>query len=221
MRVKICGIRTRADARAAGEAGAAYVGFVFFPRSPRAMTVGDARWVAEGVPQGVARVALTVDADDEVLDAIVGHVPVEMLQLHGHETPDRIAALRERYKLPVMKALGIRGEEDLGPLRDYERAADQLLVDARAAVQADRPGGNGEAFDWRLLSGRRWRTPWMLAGGLTRENVGEAVRLTGAEQVDVSSGVEARPGEKDPSLIRAFVAAAGGGPAAVAELQKR
>lgn len=210
MRVKICGIRTRASAAAAAEAGASYIGLVFYDRSPRGLTLGDARWIAEGTPQSLLRVVLTVDADDEALDAIAETVPCEMLQLHGLESPERVAAVRERYRLPVMKAVGIRGEEDLAALRDYEQIADQLLVDARPPKSADRPGGTGTCFDWRLIQGRRWRTPWMLAGGLTPENVAEAVRETAAEQVDVSSGVEVQPGEKDPGLITAFVRAAGG-----------
>jgi phosphoribosylanthranilate isomerase len=208
MRVKICGIRTRADAVAASRAGASYVGLVFFPPSPRAVSIGDARWIAEGVPEGLARVALSVDADDELLDAVVAAVPVEMLQLHGIEGPERVAYVRDRYRLPVMKAVGLRSEDDLPALAEYERAADQVLVDARAPEGADLPGGNGLSFDWRLLDGRRWRAPWMLAGGLTPENVADAVRLTGAEQVDVSSGVESSPGEKDPARIASFTAAA-------------
>ncbi len=210
MRVKICGIRTRADAAAAAAAGAAYVGLVFYPPSPRAVSIGDARWIAEGAPEGLTRVALTVDADDAFLDAILAQVPVDMLQLHGIESPERVAQVRQRYRLPVMKAVGLRGEEDLAALFEYERAADQVLVDARAPEGADLPGGNGLSFDWRLLEARRWRGPWMLAGGLSAENVAEAVRLTRAEQVDVSSGVEAAPGEKDPARIAAFVAAARG-----------
>jgi phosphoribosylanthranilate isomerase len=210
MRVKICGIRTRADANAAAEAGAAYVGLVFFPPSPRAVSIGDARWIAEGASSELTRVALTVDAGDELLDAIVAAVPVEMLQLHGIESPERVAQVRERYRLPVMKAVGLRSEDDLPALAEYQRAADQVLVDARAPEGAELPGGNGLSFDWRLLEGRRWRTPWVLAGGLSPENVAEAVRLTRAEQVDVSSGVESAPGEKDPARIAAFVAAARG-----------
>ncbi|SRR5690606_33436999 len=208
MRVKICGIRSRADAVAAAGAGASYVGFVFFARSPRGLTVGDASWIARGTPDSLIRVVLTVDADDAMLDQLVEAFPFEMLQLHGHESPERVAEVRTRYGLPVMKAVGLRGEEDLTALRDYERVADQLLVDARAPESADRPGGIGKPFDWRLIRGRRWRTPWMLAGGLTPENVAEAVRETGAEQVDVSSGVESAPGEKDHDRIAAFVRAA-------------
>lgn len=212
MRVKICGIRTRADAAAAARAGASYVGFVFYPASPRSVTVGDARWIAEGMAEaglgGLVKVALTVDSDDAGLEAILGAVPVDLLQLHGHETPERVAAVRLRFGLPVMKAVGIAEEGDLEGLDAYEDAADQLLIDARPSPEAARPGGNGLAFDWRLLEGRAWRRPWMLAGGLTPENVAEAVRLTRAEQVDVSSGVEARPGRKDAGMIASFIAAA-------------
>ena len=141
--------------------------------------------------------ALTVDADDAALDAIVDGVPLDMLQLHGHETPERVAEVRARYGLPVMKAMGVAGEGDLAGLIEMSLAADQLLIDAKPPKGADLPGGNGLAFDWRLLVGRKWLKPWMLAGGLTPENVAEAVRLTGARQVDVSSGVESAPGVKD------------------------
>jgi phosphoribosylanthranilate isomerase len=134
-----------------------------------------------------------------------------MLQLHGHEPPDRVASLRSRHGLPVMKAVGVATADDLPALDAYAAVADQLLVDAKPAPGAALPGGNGVAFDWRLIAGRRWPVPWMLAGGLTPANVAEAVRLTGARQVDVSSGVEAAPGVKDADLIRAFVAAASGG----------
>jgi phosphoribosylanthranilate isomerase len=208
-RVKICGLRTPADVAAVAAAGAAYAGFVFFPKSPRHLTLAEAQAAALAAPPGLAKVALTVDADDAALDEIVGAVPVDMLQLHGHETPDRVAAVRARFGLPVMKAMGVADEGDLAGLLEMSLAADQLLIDAKPAKGADLPGGNGLAFDWRLLVGRRWLRPWMLAGGLTAANVAEAVRLTGARQVDVSSGVEGAPGVKDHGLIRAFVAAAG------------
>lgn len=208
MRVKICGLRSRADATAAVKAGAAYGGLVFFPRSPRHLTLSDARWVAEAMPEGFTRVALTVDASDAVIEAILGALRIDMLQLHGQETPERIADLRQRFGLPVMKAVGVADEEDIAALGDYARAADQLLIDARAPEGAALPGGNGVSFDWRLLRGRRFSVPWMLAGGLTPENVAEAARLTGADQVDVSSGVESTPGHKDARRIAAFVAAA-------------
>ena len=208
IRVKICGLRTAADVAAAARAGAAYAGFVFFAKSPRHLTVPEARLAALAAPPGLAKVALTVDADDATLDAIVGAVPLDMLQLHGHETPDRVAAVRARYGLPVMKAIGLAEADDLAAILEFSAIADQILIDAKPPRGADLPGGNGLAFDWRLLAGRRWLRPWMLAGGLTAENVAEAVRLTGARQVDVSSGVESAPGVKDAARIAAFVAAA-------------
>ena len=208
IRVKICGLRTPADVAAVARAGAAYAGFVFFAKSPRNVTLPEARLAALVAPPGLAKVALTVDADDATLDAIVEAVPLDMLQLHGHETPDRVAQVRARYGLPVMKAIGLADESDLPAIFEFSTVADQILIDAKPPRGADLPGGNGLAFDWRLLAGRRWLRPWMLAGGLTAENVAEAVRLTGARQVDVSSGVESAPGVKDAARIAAFVAAA-------------
>ena len=209
VRVKICGLRTVADVAAVAAAGAAYAGFVFFPKSPRNLTVAQARDLALAAPEGLAKVALVVDAEDAVLDEIVARVPLDMLQLHGHESPDRVAEVRARYGLPVMKAVGVADEGDLAALFDYSTVADQILVDAKPPKGADLPGGNGLSFDWRLVAQRRWLRPWMLAGGLTAENVAEAVRLTQARQVDVSSGVESAPGVKDAARIAAFVRAAG------------
>ena len=209
IRVKICGLRTPADVAAVARAGAAYAGFVFFAKSPRNVTLPEARLAALVAPPGLAKVALTVDADDATLDAIVEAVPLDVLQLHGHETPDRVAQVRARYGLPVMKAIGLADESDLPAIFEFSTVADQILIDAKPPRGADLPGGNGLAFDWRLLAGRRWLRPWMLAGGLTAENVAEAVRLTGARQVDVSSGVESAPGVKDAARIAAFMAAAG------------
>ena len=208
IRVKICGLRTPADVTSVARAGAAYAGFVFFAKSPRNVTLPEARLAALAAPPGLAKVALTVDADDGTLDAIVEAVPLDMLQLHGHESPDRVAQVRARYRLPVMKAIGLADESDLPAIFAFSTVADQILIDAKPPRGADLPGGNGLAFDWRLLAGRRWLRPWMLAGGLTAENVAEAVRLTGARQVDVSSGVESAPGVKDAARIAAFVAAA-------------
>ncbi|WP_374642657.1 phosphoribosylanthranilate isomerase [Tabrizicola sp.] len=210
VRVKICGLRTAADVAAAAAAGAAYAGFVFFPKSPRHLTVAAARALALEAPEGLCKVALTVDADEATLDAIVEAVPLDMLQLHGHETPERVAEVKARYGLPVMKAIGVADEGDLAGLMEMSLAADQLLIDAKPPKGAALPGGNGLAFDWRLLVGRKWLRPWMLAGGLTPENVAQAVRLTGARQVDVSSGVESAPGVKDHAKIAAFVEAAQG-----------
>lgn len=210
IRVKICGITDSADIPAAILAGARYVGFVFFPPSPRNLSLTEAAFIARSVPEGICKVALTVDADDALLDRLLDAVPLDMLQLHGRESPQRVAVVQERFGLPVMKAVGVAGEGDLPALDDYARVADQILVDAKPPKDADLPGGNGLAFDWRLIAGRRWPVPWMLAGGLTPENVAEAIRMTGARQVDVSSGVESAPGVKDAARIRAFVAAATG-----------
>ena len=208
VRVKICGLREEAHVAAAVEAGARYVGFVFFANSPRNVTVDVAARLAATVPPGVAKVALVVDATDAALDSIVAAVPLDMLQLHGQESPERVAGIRARYGLPVMKAVGIAGPGDVQNIATYGRVADQILVDAKAPKGAVLPGGNGLSFDWTLIARKYWPCPWMLAGGLTPENVAEAIRLTGARQVDVSSGVETAPGVKDAGLVRAFVAAA-------------
>lgn len=211
IRVKICGLRTLADVDAVARAGAAYCGLVFFAKSPRHLTIAAARELALAAPLGLAKVALTVNADDATLDAITEAMPLDMLQLHGHESPDRVAEVRARYGLPVMKAVGVADEGDLAAVFDYSLVADQILIDAKPPKDAVLPGGNGLAFDWRLVAQRRWLRPWMLAGGLTPENVAEAIRLTNARQVDVSSGVESAPGVKDPAKIHAFVRAATGG----------
>lgn len=208
--VKICGLTTPDQALAAAAAGANYIGLVFFARSPRNLTLVQACDVALAVPPGVAKVALTVDAEDAALMAILAALPVDMLQLHGHESPARVAEVRARFGLPVMKAVGVATEADLPALDSYARVADQVLVDAKPAPGADLPGGNGLSFDWRLIARRRWPCPWMLAGGLRPDNVAEAIRLTGARQVDVSSGVESAPGVKDTEAVAAFIAAARG-----------
>ncbi|MCA0871852.1 phosphoribosylanthranilate isomerase [Seohaeicola saemankumensis] len=209
IRAKICGLRTAADVAAAANAGAAYVGFVFFAKSPRHLDIDTAAALAAEVPLGVCKVALTVNATDAELDAIVARVPLDMLQLHGKETPERVAEIKARFGLPVMKAIGIADAEDLSLIDRYEPVADQLLIDAKPPRNAELPGGNGLAFDWRLLAGRKyWQKPWMLAGGLTPDNVAEAIRMTSARQVDVSSGVESAPGVKDADRIAGFLSAA-------------
>lgn len=208
IRVKICGLRDAAMMSAAVDAGASYVGLVFFPKSPRYVTPAQAATLASDVPVGTAKVALVVDADDALLDTITEQVPLDFLQLQGTETPARVAEIKARYGLPVMKAIGVGSAGDLAALDTYAQVADQILVDAKPAQDADLPGGNGLSFDWRLIAGRRWPVPWLLAGGLTHENVAEAVRLTGARQVDLSSGVESAPGVKDPALIAQFMKAA-------------
>lgn len=208
--VKICGITRAEDLSAVAKAGARYAGFVFFPKSPRHLSLETAAALALEAPLGLARVGLFVNPDDAALDAVLDHVPLDIIQLHGSETPARVAEVKARTGLPVMKAVGIAVPADLDALWDYGLVADLLLIDAKAPPDAALPGGNGLAFDWALLAGRRMLKPWMLAGGLTPANVAEAVRLTGAPMVDVSSGVESAPGIKDAMLIRDFVAAAQG-----------
>lgn len=207
IRVKICGLTRPEDVSAVADAGAAYAGFVFFPKSPRNVTIEQARHLAVEVPFGVAKVALVVNADDTLLDAITAAVPLDILQLHGSESPMRVSEVRSRYGLPVMKAVGVADQEDVAALDLYAEVADQILVDAKPPKNADLPGGNGVSFDWRLISARRWSKPWMLAGGLTPDNVAEAIALTGAKQVDVSSGVETAPGVKDAGVIQEFIQA--------------
>ena len=203
--VKICGISTVDDVRACAGAGANYMGLVFFEKSPRNITIPAARDLALAAPVGLAKVALVVNPSDAELDAIAGTVPLDMIQLHGRETPERVAEVKARYGLPVMKAVGIADANDLPKLESYFGVADQILVDAKPPKGGELPGGNGLSFDWRLIAGRRWPCPWMLAGGLTPENVAEAVKMTGTKQVDVSSGVEDAPGQKNAELIQKFV----------------
>ncbi len=210
IKVKICGLTTIEQMQFAAEAGANYMGFVFFAKSPRNLTLPQARDLLIEVPMGIAKVALTVNADDATLDEIVNTLPLDMLQLHGSETAERVAEIRARYGLPVMKAVGVADKDDLAAIDAYSEVADQLLIDAKPAKNAELPGGNGLAFDWRLIANRRWAKPWMLAGGLTPDNVAQAVMLTGATQVDVSSGVESAAGIKDKDMIARFVAAAVG-----------
>ncbi|MGD2002166.1 MAG: phosphoribosylanthranilate isomerase [Paracoccaceae bacterium] len=203
--VKICGLATVDDVRACADAGANYMGLVFFEKSPRNITIPAARELALAAPLGLAKVALVVNPSDAELDAITATVPLDMLQLHGRETPERVAEVKARYGLPVMKAVGIADGDDLPKLESYFGVADQILVDAKPPKGGELPGGNGLSFDWRLIAGRRWPCPWMLAGGLTPENVAEAIKMTGAKQVDVSSGVEDAPGQKNAELIQKFV----------------
>lgn len=204
--VKICGLTAPDHVRAAVDAGARYLGFNFFPKSPRFAPIEKAAILAQNVPAGVAKVALTVNFTDAEIDEIVSGVALDMLQLHGAETPERVLEVKQRYGLPVIKAIGVAEAEDLAAIDLYSEVADQLLIDAKPPRNSELPGGNGLSFDWRLLAGRKyWRRPWMLAGGLTPENVAEAVRMTGARQVDVSSGVESAPGIKDADKIRGFI----------------
>lgn len=206
---KICGVNSRAAAAAAVAGGAAFVGFVFYPPSPRALTPEAAAALAALVPSSIQRVGLFVDPQDGEIEAVLARVPLTMLQLHGGETPERLAAIRHRFGLPVMKAIGLAEPADLDAAAGYLTSADWLLFDAKPPREAGAlPGGNARAFDWAMLAGRSWPLPWMLSGGLTAETLAEAVRVTGARVVDVSSGVEDRPGVKNPERIRAFLEAA-------------
>jgi phosphoribosylanthranilate isomerase len=208
IRVKICGLRTPADVAAVAAAGGQYVGFVFFPKSPRNIMMADAAKLAAHVPVGIAKVGLVVDPTDDFLDELLSIVPLDMIQLHGSEPPARVSEVKARTGLPVMKAVGIAGPDDLAKLDAYGAVADQLLVDTKPPKDAAHPGGLGQTFDWTLIKGRRWPVPWMLAGGLTVDNIAEAIAITGARQVDLSSGVESAPGVKVPALIAAFCEAA-------------
>jgi phosphoribosylanthranilate isomerase len=206
VQVKICGISEPETLRAAVEGGARWIGLVFYPPSPRYVAPAMAAELARMVPTGVRTVGLFVDPDDDFLEHVVSQVPFDMLQLHGKETPQRVAAVKAAFSIPVMKAIKVGGPEDLQRAAEHAQVCDRLLFDAKPPAKvAALPGGNGIAFDWTLLTGRSWPKPWMLSGGLNAGNVADAVHTTGAPAVDVSSGVEDRPGHKDAALIRAFL----------------
>jgi len=206
--IKICGLTTPEALDVALVAGADMVGFVFFAPSPRHVELATARALGARVRGRALKVALSVDASDDELAASVDALKPDMLQLHGTESPNRVLAVRRRFGLPVMKAVPIAERADLAAVRSYDSVADRLILDARAARAATRPGGLGRSFDWRLLEGVMTRIPFMLSGGLDAGNVAEALRITGAPGVDVSSGVERALGEKDLGKIRAFITAA-------------
>ena len=208
IEVKICGINDEDSMDAAIEAGADYVGLVFYPPSPRAVTADLAAELVEFAPGDVSKVGLFVDPDDATLDRVLTRVRLDLLQLHGNETPERIEAIRLEYGLPVMKVISVACADDLAAAEPFLAVTDRLLFDAKPPKGALLPGGNAVSFDWTILAGRKWGVPWMLAGGLTPANVAEAVRISGALAVDVSSGVESAPGVKDAAKIRAFIKAA-------------
>lgn len=210
IRVKICGLAEPVGVAAALEAGADALGFVFFERSPRVVTAHLAATLSAPAAGVARRVGLFVDAPDDLIAGVLATCPLDALQLHGAEPPARVAAVRGRFGLPVIKALGIGGEDDLVAARVHAELADALLLDAKPPPGADRPGGHATAFDWSLVAGLRFRVPWLLAGGLTPGNVADAIVATGAPGVDVSSGVEASPGVKDPAKVAGFVTAARG-----------
>ena len=207
VQAKICGVSTAEAVSAAVDGGAAYLGFVFYPPSPRYVTPRRAKELAQGVPDGVVKVGLFVDPDDRVLDRTVAEAALDLVQLHGSESPERVAEVRRRTGLPVMKAIKVEDRGDLEGAEPYARVADRLLFDAKAPEDHESalPGGMGMPFDWAILKGRAWSRPWMLSGGLDADNVGRAVAVSGAGAVDVSSGVENGPGRKDPRAIAQFL----------------
>lgn len=210
LKVKICGLKSEAAVAAAAKGGAAMVGFIFYPPSPRAVTAAEAGALIAAAADGAQPVGVFVDPSDETIEATLASARLALIQLHGSETPARVAEVRRRFGLPVIRALPLSGPEDLARAESYEEAADWLMFDAKPpADQAGAlPGGNGLAFDWQLLAGRRFVKPWFLSGGLDAENLAEAVRTSGAAAVDVSSGVERARGEKDIAKIEAFLLAA-------------
>ncbi len=205
---KICGLSTAESVTAAVEAGARFIGFVFYPPSPRAVTTAQAAALAVEVPPGIGKVGLLVDPTDEDIDAVTATVPLDFIQVHKVSDRDRLGVIRARAGLPLIVAQAVETTDDVDAGLAFVGVADMLLFDAKPAQDATLPGGNGVAFDWRLLANRRIPVPWMLAGGLTPDNVAQGVRLTGTRIVDVSSGVESAPGVKDADAIRAFVTAA-------------
>lgn len=204
---KICGLKDPEAIEAAVSGGAKYIGLNFFPPSPRAVTPARAADLAGLIPDHVQKVGLFVDPDDGLLAEVMNRVALDLIQLHGNENPERVAAIKAATGLPVLKAIKVETAADLDGARDFDGVADMLLFDAKAPKDMANalPGGNGLVFDWNLLAGRRWQRPWMLSGGLEPGNVAQAVTIAGARAVDVSSGVERAPGEKDPAAIKAFL----------------
>ncbi|MGH1377833.1 MAG: phosphoribosylanthranilate isomerase [Alphaproteobacteria bacterium] len=204
---KICGIKTPEALKSAVHDGARFVGFVFFPPSPRHVAIDTAKELALMLPTGVRSVGLFVDPTDEQLDAVTGHVQLDMIQLHGNEIPDRVLEIKEKYALPIIKAFPVSDVSDLDVVSDYEGLVDWLLFDAKPPKNSDVPGGTGHSFDWNILKDRSFSKPWMLSGGLHTDNVGDALMILAPNAVDVSSGVEAVRGEKDLGKISSFLAA--------------
>lgn len=203
--VKICGLSEPETLRVAIEAGARFIGFVFYPPSPRHVSLDTAFQLARSLPTGVRSVGLFVDPDDHLLDQVLGGgMPMDLVQLHGDESAQRITEIKARYNIPVMKAIRVAAPEDLQGIEDFEAAADWLLFDAKPP-KADLPGGTGHSFDWAILAGRTFSKPWMLSGGLSADNVAEALSILKPTAVDVSSGVESQRGIKDADKIKAFI----------------
>lgn len=210
VKAKICGLSTPETVHAAVAAGAFYIGFVFFERSPRNVTAEQAEILAEKIPASVIKTGVFVNPGDDQLRQVLAHAPLDLIQLHGEETPERIQEIKTRFRLPVMKAIAISGPDDIKLAKTYEKVADMLLFDAKAptSLKDALPGGNGLQFDWQLIKGTEWQIDWMLSGGLDVDNVSEAISTSGAKIVDVSSGVEESPGNKSIARIKAFLKAA-------------
>jgi len=208
--VKICGLTSIEAVQAAVAGGARFTGFVFYPPSPRSLGIAQAATLIAAVAPGITRVGVFVDPDDALLESVLAKMPLDMAQLHGSETPERAATIKRHFGIKVMKAIKVAGERDLQAAKDFLAIADWLMFDAKPPKEMTGalPGGNALAFDWELLRARTWPLPWMLSGGLNPDNLAAAVRISRAEAVDVSSGVENKPGEKDPAKIRAFLARA-------------
>lgn len=203
--VKICGIRTAEALDAAVAGGASMLGFVFFAKSPRNVSRDEVLKLLARVPEGITKVALMVDPGDDLARSIGAQLPFDLVQLHGSETVERVAEIKAITGKPLMKAVGIAGPDDIAHAHAYEAVCDIILLDAKAPAGADLPGGNALSFDWTLIRDETWEKPWMLAGGLKAENLAEAVKISGARAVDVSSGVEDAPGEKSVDKINAFL----------------
>ena len=208
--VKICGLTSEEAVQATSAGGATFAGFVFYPPSPRSLGIARAADLVSGVAPGITRVGVFVDPEDTLLENILGKMPLDMLQFHGSETPERVATVKRRYGRKVMKAIKVASELDLQNAKAFLAVTDWLMFDAKAPKEMTNalPGGNALVFDWELLRPKNWPLPWMLSGGLTPDNLADAVTISRAQFVDVSSGVERKPGEKDPAKIRAFLARA-------------
>lgn len=207
VRAKICGLNDEASVAAAIAAKADFVGFVFFPKSPRSVTAEIAGKLATKIPESINIVGLFVNPEDALLEEVLDNVPLNLIQLHGKESVERVSEIKSKFGLPVMKAVAVENSEDLEAAKSYETVVDMLLFDAKAPknMQSALPGGNGIAFDWKILTNQQYSKPWMLAGGLNLSNVEEAVKTSGATIVDTSSGVELEPGKKDTKAISAFL----------------
>ena len=207
VRVKICGITNTSDMDTSIKYGAHYAGLMFFEKSPRFVNLNLARKLSLHAGSKIKKVAVIVNLDNQILDEIVKKVPLDFIQLHGNETPKRVQEIKIRYKIPVIKAIGISEANDLDFISLFKDVADQLLIDAKSSSSSALPGGNGVNFDWKLLKDFNFQCPWLLAGGLTSENAAEAIALTGATQLDLSSGIEKAPGLKDDKKISLFMSA--------------